>query len=157
MDAAVDRGQGGLELPARFLAKIAVDARTGCHNWTGALGGTDGRAQIKWGGKVIYAYRLALAVKLGRPVEEILLARHVVCDNPRCVNGEHLEDGTHRDNAQDRVNAGRQRNGTTAQTLGTVAPTREEAIEARGEMPRWKIRRELALQDEHLRCCAAGL
>lgn len=31
------------------------------------------------------------------------------CDNPRCVNGEHLLDGTQKNNMQDMIDRGRQR------------------------------------------------
>lgn len=41
---------------------------------------------------------------LGLPRSVII--RHK-CDNPRCINIEHLEPGTHKDNSQDKVERGR--------------------------------------------------
>ena len=35
-----------------------------------------------------------------------LVVRHK-CDNPRCINPEHLEIGTHKDNSQDAINRNR--------------------------------------------------
>ena len=42
---------------------------------------------------------------------EGLLVRHK-CDNPWCVNIDHLEPGDARDNARDKIDRGRYRNGT---------------------------------------------
>lgn len=50
------------------------------------------------------AHRAALAEKLGRPVDG--MARHT-CDNPPCVNPEHLLEGTQLDNMRDMVERGR--------------------------------------------------
>lgn len=50
------------------------------------------------------AHRAALAGKLGRPVRG--KARHT-CDNPPCVNPEHLLEGTQADNVADAVARGR--------------------------------------------------
>jgi hypothetical protein len=40
-----------------------------------------------------------------------LVVRHT-CDNPLCINPDHLLIGTHNDNVQDKVNRGRQAKGT---------------------------------------------
>lgn len=50
------------------------------------------------------AHRAALAAKLGRPV--VGVTRHT-CDNPPCVNPEHLIEGTQAQNLADAVRRGR--------------------------------------------------
>lgn len=50
------------------------------------------------------AHRAALAKKLGRPV--VGVARHT-CDNPPCVNAEHLVEGSQAQNMADAVRRGR--------------------------------------------------
>lgn len=52
------------------------------------------------------AHRAALAEKLGRAVQGV--SRHT-CDNPPCVNPDHLVEGTQADNVADAVERGRQR------------------------------------------------
>lgn len=68
---------------------------SGCWEWNGgrrAFGhGTVGRSQA--------AHRLAYETWVG-PIPEGLIVRHK-CDNPPCVNPDHLEIGTHADNAWD--------------------------------------------------------
>jgi mRNA degradation ribonuclease J1/J2 len=66
----------------------------------------EGYHQVRINGKLLYVHRLALAKHLGKPVGELSLVRHL-CNNPRCVNVEHLAEGSHYDNAQDRVRSGR--------------------------------------------------
>lgn len=59
------------------------------------------------------AHRAALAEKLGRPVEGV--ARHS-CDNPPCINPDHLLEGTQADNINDAFERGRMRGGRAGQT-----------------------------------------
>ena len=67
----------------------------------------EGYHQRRIKGKLYYVHRLAYADHHGLTIEEVpALLRHT-CDNPRCVNPEHLIPGTHKDNARDRVVRGR--------------------------------------------------
>lgn len=96
-----------------FNNKIDRSDATGCHPWTGARRGQDGRygayAIGPWGKpgtRYIGAHRVALELKLGRPIKPGYLACHS-CDNRICCNPEHLWEGTPRDNALDSKAKGR--------------------------------------------------
>lgn len=94
-------------------------------------GNRDGYVQILWGGRYQLAHRVAYCIAQGIPVEEIagLVVRHR-CDNPRCVNPEHLEIGTQADNIDDMVRRGRQARGV-ANGLAKLTPETVRAIRAR--------------------------
>ena len=59
-------------------------------------------------GKVVKAHRVALVDHLGITLADIVgqVVRHS-CDNPACVNPEHLSLGTQRDNVDDMLRRGR--------------------------------------------------
>ncbi len=73
------------------------------------------------------AHRVAWELANGREVPAGMLVRHR-CDNPPCVNPEHLLLGTAADNARDMVERGRstrgERNHTAKLTAGQVYETR---------------------------------
>jgi hypothetical protein len=100
-----------LGLPARFWAKVQKAANDGgCWEWTGprnakGYGRVGGGNSPKRSRGLVH--RLVLAAKLGRPIAPEMFACHA-CDNPPCVNPDHLWEGTAKDNAQD---AGRKRRG----------------------------------------------
>jgi hypothetical protein len=71
----------------------------GCLSHPKAWPGLPVRVSVK--GKRIYAHRVALERKLGRPINPGFLACHH-CDWPSCVNPDHLYEGTRLDNAEDR-------------------------------------------------------
>ena len=87
-----------------ILARVDVDPATECWNWTGGLG-AGGRGSISRDGVTNYAYRVAYELWVG-PIPRGLFACHH-CDNPRCVNPEHIFLGTAADNAHDAMNKGR--------------------------------------------------
>lgn len=89
----------------RFRAKYEVDPISGCYNWIAGKG-SDGYA--RFGGdnrKTCLAHRWIYEY-LNGPIPEGLVVRHQ-CHNPACVNPEHLLLGTHQDNMDDMVKAGR--------------------------------------------------
>jgi hypothetical protein len=64
-----------------------------------------GYVQIMWAGKQYGAHRLAYEAWVG-PIPEGALVLHS-CDNPPCINPEHLSVGSHQENMDDRARRGR--------------------------------------------------
>lgn len=95
------------------------------HNQKGNYGKT---CRMIDGKKVmLYLHRLAYTEAYG-PIPHGLEVRHK-CDNPRCINPEHLEIGTHQDNANDMVKRKRQarhgKHGCAVLSSAQVAEVRE--------------------------------
>jgi hypothetical protein len=79
--------------------------KTACHIWAGGRD-KDGYGRLYSGNQDLAAHRSALEVKIGRRLLSGELALHS-CDNPPCVNPEHLSVGDHLANNQDCVAKGR--------------------------------------------------
>ena len=74
-----------------------------CIEWSGARS-TAGYGQKRMNGKVWYVHRLVFIAKYG-PIPEGMYICHT-CDNPSCINIEHLFLGSPKDNAADMVDKG---------------------------------------------------
>lgn len=79
-------------LPARIVAKIAVDATTGCWLWTAAVD-DDGYGRVSWERRNRKAYRIVWTLLRG-PIPSGLEPDHQ-CRVRLCVNPDHLELVTH--------------------------------------------------------------
>lgn len=94
-------------LAERFESKYIPEPMSGCWLWTAAVDAC-GYGQLAMGGTshfALRAHRVAWTIYRG----EIPIGLQVLhkCDNPPCVNPDHLFLGTHIDNMLDRDSKGR--------------------------------------------------
>lgn len=87
----------------RFIRKT-LPAGNGCLEWVGSRN-SDGYGNFWIGSKCEKAHRAAWILKAGS-IPDNLQVLHS-CDNPSCVNTEHLRLGTIRDNMADKMRRGR--------------------------------------------------
>lgn len=78
----------------------------GCQLWLGGKD-KDGYGLISIGNVQHRATRVALSLKLGRPLAVGMLALHT-CHTPACVQQDHLYEGSNDENMVDKVLADRQ-------------------------------------------------
>lgn len=86
----------------RFLSKI--DRSGDCHIWRGQKT-NGGYGVFSVAGMTLLAHRLVRAMHGGDTSAAVVMH---TCDNPSCVNPDHLQDGTYLDNSRDMVEKGRQ-------------------------------------------------
>lgn len=101
----------------RFRSKVA-EMPNGCHEWQGCRF-RSGYGNFQIGGRGRSASRW-LFEHLNGPIPEDIQVRHK-CDNPPCVNMDHLELGTRLDNSRDMVERGRSLRGERSHTAKLTA------------------------------------
>ena len=109
----------------RFYSKVEFKEGSDCHWWTGSIS-ADGYAQFcDEKGKTCRSSRFIYDRKIKRPGKLFVLHK---CDNPRCVNVDHLFLGTHKENMRDMSEKGRACRGQD-QRLAKLKP--EDVLEIR--------------------------
>lgn len=81
---------------------------TGCWEFHGRYQ-TRGYGQILYQGQQQLVHRIVYRIMKGRIPKGVFVLHS--CDNPRCVNPDHLRLGTAQDNSDDMVDRNRQGNG----------------------------------------------
>lgn len=110
--------------------RFTPEPNSGCFLWLGPYD-KDGYGKIHTeDGRYLRAHRYTCEL-VGKPIPDGYLGCHK-CDNPTCVNPQHIFHGTHKSNHEDRGRKGRQAKGSK---IGASKLTAEQVLEIRSTKP----------------------
>lgn len=91
----------------RLLDGMEIDKKSGCWIWKKSTSGSYGKFRFE--GKTDLAHRVSYKIFKGEIPKKMCICH--TCDNPLCINHDHLFIGTHKENAQDCLKKGRKCSG----------------------------------------------
>jgi len=110
--------------------RFTPEPNSGCFLWLGPYD-KDGYGKVYASdGRYLRAHRYACEL-VGRPIPKGILGCHK-CDNPSCMNPDHIFQGTHKTNHADRGSKGRQARG---EAVGVSKLTASQVTEIRATKP----------------------
>lgn len=134
-----------LDVSEVFDSHLGSANSSGCIEWQGTRS-WQGYGRIQRDRKAVSAHRYAYERTHG-PIPEGLVVRHK-CDNPPCVNPDHLETGTHRDNSDDCTIRGRRPLGEDADPAKISNKDAFEIFELKGIEPQRLIAQRYGISRE---------
>lgn len=127
VDEPAGRRPGSGLLRDKFAELVGPPDERGCWNWLGFKNRYGyGQFYVPSIRRQPVAHRIALMIR-GIDLQPTDVVMHL-CDNPSCVNPDHLRIGTHAANIADMVSKGRQARGETS---GTATLTETVVCELR--------------------------
>lgn len=118
---------------ARRFLRSFVKRESGCWEWQKFI---DARGYGKFAerhDRIVLAHRFSYQLLVGGIPDGVLVCHK--CDNPRCVNPDHLFLGTHADSVADMFSKGRnvvRRKGPYGEVARTAKLTSGDVVEIRG-------------------------
>lgn len=149
-----NRPRGTLE--ERFFRKIVKTEE--CWLWFGNIR-PNGYGSIQEGGKgsrTLSAHRLSYEIHKGE-IPDGMVVMHS-CDNPSCVNPDHLSVGTYKDNTHDMIAKGRKRTVAPKGTGNGKAKLNDDLVRyiRQSDKKAASIARELGLSENCIRGVLSG-
>ena len=92
-----------MEIDSRMVGRFVLNSFTGCWNWVSI--NKAGYGMIDIDGKTYRAHRYSWEASNGKIPDGLCVCHK--CDNPRCVNPDHLFLATHQENMKDMYDKGR--------------------------------------------------
>lgn len=137
----------------RFWKKVdKSDHPKGCWLWM-ACADKDGYGFIKWQRKQVKAHRVSYLLANGEYMDKLMVLH--TCDNPGCVNPQHLFLGTAKNNAEDRDRknrgnaASKEQHGNSKLTQSQVDHLRERVAKGQRGTQR-QIAKELHISESQV-------
>lgn len=97
--------RGYCSLQCRIIDKTIIDVATGCHFWQGPLD-SKGYGQLTINGRMCLVHRWIFYASQSKEYKRHVVIMHS-CNNPKCVNPQHLFEGSQKENIQYAAACGR--------------------------------------------------
>lgn len=142
-------------LPIERVMERIIKRDNGCWEWQGGKNCKGGYGRIKFGYDHHLVHRISYEYHYGKIPDGMEICHH--CDNPICVNPEHLFLGTRSDNMRDMFAKGRHRP-VNGENNGNSRLTQKQVDSIRKEYSKGDVsQRGLARKYSVTQGCIAGI